>query len=83
MKRIVKTNEMPGMDSNLDERLSMLCVTIEDAFIANGAEAGRDYTHRDLMGLAIQIVCAHGSSGAADLSYIAAIPNSSPHAYRK
>ena len=76
-KRLVKVYEKYE-PTTLDDFLSGVCATIEDALLTNGAIAGKDYTHLDLMKLAMQYAACPNNSEGFQCSITFGWPGSSP-----
>ena len=67
--RLVKTHTTYDA-STIEDYLALMCANIEDAFLTNGAVPGQDYTHLDLMKIAVQIATSAKNGPADDLSFL-------------
>lgn len=73
--RLVKTHAR-YYTATLDDFLSAVCGTIEDAFLTNGATPGKDYSHLDLMTLAMNFATNAKNGTADELSFTSGWPDS-------
>lgn len=59
---------------SIEDYLALMCSNIEDAFLTNGATPGQDYSHLDLMKMAVQIATSAKNGPADDLSFVTGWP---------